>query len=135
APRMLAGPGTVDDDLYFFSGVSLTVNPGDSLPARSSLVDAFRYRPAVGWTEIAELPHAVAAAPSPAFAAPNAKLLVFGGDDGRLAPQVATLKDRHPGFNTAILAYHPAKNTWVADGTVATDKQENPENDPNASTW
>ena len=135
APRMLAVAGAIDDDFYLFSGVSLTVNPGDSLPTRTYLVDAFRFEPQAGWTKIADLPRAAAAAPSPAFAAPHDNLLVFGGDDGRLAPQSATLKDRHPGFSTDIQAYNPVTDTWDVDGTLPIDKQENPENEPNASTW
>src|SRR5690606_5014831 len=97
APRMLAVAGAIGGDFYLFSGVSLVKNPGDSLPSRTYLLDAFRYRPQVGWTSVADLPHAVAAAPSPAFGAPDDHLFVFGGDDGRLAPQAGTLKDRHPG--------------------------------------
>lgn len=134
-PRMLAVGGTIDDDFYLFSGASLAVNPGDSLPTRTYLVDAFRYEPQVGWTKIADLPHAVAAAPSPAFTTRNDEVLVFGGDDGRLAPQVGILKDRHPGFSTDILVYDPTTGSWGTEGTLPIDKQANPEHNPNASTW
>ncbi|MEC3878988.1 galactose oxidase [Parapedobacter sp. 10938] len=135
APRMLAVAGAMGDGFYLLSGVSLSVNPGDSLPTRTYLVDAFRYEPQVGWTEIADLPHAVAAAPSPAFTTRNDEVLVFGGDDGRLAPQAGALKDRHPGFSTDILAYDLATDSWRVDGKLPVDKLANPENDPNASTW
>src|SRR5699024_8186898 len=88
-----------------------------------------------GWQRVADLPHAVAAAPGPAFAPPKGGLLVFGGDDGALATQVGALKDRHPGFRSEILAYNPDTDAWCIAGTLPIDKRANPENDPNASTW
>ncbi len=135
APRMLAVAGSVDGDFYLLSGVSLQADAADAVPVRSYLSDAFRYRPGVGWTAIAGLPHAVAAAPSPALTGPHGQLLVFGGDDGRLARQASPMKDAHPGFSSGIQAYNPLTNQWAADGTLPVDKQANPETDPNASTW
>lgn len=135
APRMLAVAGAVDGAFYLFSGASLTISAGETQPTRTYLRDAYRYTSGQGWTRIADLPHAVVAAPSPAYAHAGRRLLVVGGDDGSLASQTAALKDRHPGFRTAILAYDSATDTWHTEGAVATDQQADPGNNPNASTW
>jgi len=89
----------------------------------------------LGWQKIADLPHAVAAAPSPAYTTSDRRLLVFGGDDGSLAEQQRTLQDEHPGFTTDILAYDVKSDTWHTEGAIATDKQPDPMYNPNASTW
>ncbi len=134
-PRMLAVAGATDGAFHLLSGASLAMAEGDAQPTRTYLRDAYRYTPGQGWDRIADLPHAVVAAPSPAYAQADGRLLVVGGDDGSLASQAAALQDRHPGFQTAILAYDTATDTWQMDGTVPTDRQPDPENDPNASTW
>lgn len=133
--RMLGVAGVADDAFYLMSGVALRVPPGDSVAQRTYLKDAYRYLPDGGWQRVADLPHAVAAAPTPAYAAPTGELLVFGGDDGALANQVSVLKDSHPGFRQEIISYQPDKDSWRIAGTLPIDKQENTENDPNASTW
>ncbi len=84
--------------------------------------------------KIKELPHAVAAAPTPAYTY-SGQLFVFGGDDGSRAEQNAILKDKHPGFRTEILTYNTKKDEWTISGNVFTDLQPNPENNPLASTW
>ncbi|MGV3763723.1 galactose oxidase [Parapedobacter sp.] len=134
-PRMLAVAGAVDHTFYLLSGVSLSVNDSDASPSRTYLTDAFRYTPGLGWQKIADLPHAVAAAPSPGYTTRDQRLLVFGGDDGSLAEQHSALKDEHPGFTTDILAYDVKRDAWQTEGTIATDKQPDPAQNPNASTW
>lgn len=133
-PRMLSVAGAMDGAFYLLSGVLLEVPTGDSLARRKYLTDAFRYLPDSGWEKISDLPHAVAAAPSPAHAE-GGQLLVFGGDDGSLADQNSILKDEHPGFNTAIVVYDQETAGWRKAGSVLTDKQPDAENNPNASTW
>ena len=135
SPRMLSVAGTVGDTFYLMSGVSLHVPKGDSLAQRTYLNDAYRYSPTSGWQRIADLPHVTAAAPSPAYTTHENQLLIFGGDDGDLAPQSNVLQDRHPGFRNDILLYHPVSDTWSTAGEVFTDKQPDPETHPNASTW
>ena len=133
--RMLAVAGSTGSAFYLISGVALQTSAGDSTARRTYLNDAYRYVPEKGWERLADLPHAVAAAPSPALAGPTGGLLVFGGDDGTLASQVGTLKDRHPGFQNKILAYNPENDRWEIEGMLPTEKGTDPENDPNASTW
>lgn len=135
SPRMLGVAGVIGDAFYLMSGVALHAPEGDTVALRTYLNDAYRYLPGSGWQRVADLPHAVAAAPGPAFAPPKGGLLVFGGDDGALATQVGALKDRHPGFRSEILAYNPDTDAWGIAGTLPIDKRANPENDPNASTW
>lgn len=133
--RMLAVAGAVGNAFYLMSGVALHVPAGDSIARRTYLNDAYRYSPESGWQRIADLPHAIAAAPSPGYTTDADKLLVFGGDDGSLADQSSALQDKHPGFRKDILSYDADSDLWDTMGEVVTDKQPDPENNPNASTW
>ena len=112
APRMLSVMGVHDSKIYLVSGVEL-IN-GE----RHYLHDGFCYQPGKGWKKIADLPVAVAAAPSPALTLPQG-LLIAGGDDGKLASQAAVLKDKHPGFSNRMLMYNPALNVWTDGGSIA----------------
>jgi N-acetylneuraminate epimerase len=106
--RMLATAGAAGDAFYLLSGADLHAGP-DGKPVRTYLKDAYRFTPAAGWTRIADLPRAAAAAPSPALSA-RGKLVVLTGDDGE---QVAFRPlEKHPGFPRTALAYDPAANTW-----------------------
>ena len=133
--RMLSVAGVIGDAFYLMSGVALHLPEGDSLARRTYLNDAYRYMPGSGWQRIADLPHAIAAAPSPGYTTDMDKLLVFGGDDGSLADRGGALKDRHPGFRKDILSYDAGSDSWGVVGEVLTDSQPDPENNPNASTW
>lgn len=133
--RMLGVAGIIGDAFYLMSGVALHVPEGDSLARRTYLNDAYRYLPGNGWERIADLPHATAAAPTPGHTTDMDKLLVFGGDDGRLADRSGALQDSHPGFRKDILSYDASSDSWDSVGEVLTDKQPDPENHPNASTW
>lgn len=107
--RMFAVAGALNGKFYLFSGGEL-VNG-----VRNYLKDAYQYDPGTGWKKLADLPAAVAAAPSPAYAS-KSNLLIFGGDDGKAAADAAILREKHPGFSKQILCYHPLDNTWsVAD--------------------
>lgn len=127
--RMLAVAGALDGAFYLFSGAELVEGQ------RRYLRDAYRYTPSGGWTRIADLPAPVVAAPSPAYAAPEGRLLVFGGDDGALTARAADLKEQHPGFSTGILAYDPAADQWTAAGTLPTHRKEDATTRPNGSVW
>lgn len=105
AGRMFAVTGAMGNDCYLFSGSEL-ING-----SRNYLKDAYSYNPQTGWKKIADLPASVAAAPSPAFTL-NQNLLVFGGDDGRLAADAAVLKEKHPGFSTQVLNYNTFTDSW-----------------------
>jgi len=116
------GPGRIlpvlvaqGDALYLLSGAEL-VEASDGTPVRDYLRDGYRYRPLEGWRRIADLPRPTVAAPAVAMG--QSHLLVFGGDDGSLAPRVRELGERHPGFSREVLAYHTITDTWVKAGEI-----------------
>lgn len=109
-PRMLACVAAQGGAVYVASGAELIPGEGGT-PVRRYLTDAYRYRPEVGWQRIADLPHAVVAAPTVAWG--ERHILVFGGDDGRLAVHGATLGDAHPGFRREVLSYDTRADTWT----------------------
>lgn len=127
--RMLSVAGVLDGAFYLFSGARLVEG------RREYLKDAYRYTTAQGWTRIADLPAPVVAAPATAYASPEGQLLIFGGDNGTLAPRAAQLREQHPGFSTDILAYNPATNRWDVAGTIPTDIKEDAAAHPNGSLW
>jgi SSS family solute:Na+ symporter len=135
ASRMLSVAGTQEGALYLFSGVHLAIRPGDSTAHREFLKDAYKYVPGKGWSRIADLPQAVAAAPGPAFTAGQSHLLVFGGDDGKYFDQNAILQQKHPGFSRQALMYNTITGSWSTIGNVITDIKADAGNNPNASTW
>lgn len=114
--RMLCVAGIQDEHLYIFSGVELYHDTNGL--QRKYLKDAYRFHPQKGWEIISDLPRPVAAAPSPAFTSGQSHLLIFGGDEGKLASRVMELKSDHPGFSSTILAYHTITNTWTSIGEV-----------------
>lgn len=126
--RMLSVAGALNGSVYLFSGVELVDGQ------RKYLNDAYRYSPAEGWEQLADLPHSVAAAPSPAFASQQ-QLFVFGGDDGVEAPNATVLKEKHPGFAKQVLSYQPQTNAWTTVGEVFTNKKEDAITHPNYSIW
>ena len=126
--RMLSVAGSDEKAVYLLSGVELVDGQ------RRYLKDAYKYVPGNGWERIHDLPNAVAAAPSPAYFAKE-QLLVFGGDDGVLAPKGAELKENHPGFSNQILAYRLSKNNWGDVATIFTDKKQDAVKNPNGSVW
>lgn len=109
--RILAVAGAYDGWLYLFSGADLHPN-AQGQPERNYLTDAWRYRASLGWQRLADLPHAVAAAPSPAMPVGNTYLAIAGG----VSPEfLATLPETgpHPGFPGGILVYNFTTDTWA----------------------
>lgn len=136
--RMLAIAGAHDDIFYLFGGVHLAAPPGaasGSMPRREYLQDCWEYTPDKGWKAIAGLPHPVAAAPSPAYNAGQSHLVLFGGDDGSLASQVAELKDAHPGFSRHLLAYNTLTDSWSVVGKMPVDIKTDAAASPNGSVY
>lgn len=107
--RMLAEAGACEGDFYLISGVELS---GDAKgrPVRRYLKDAYRFTPGRGWRQIADLPRAAVAAPSPAINFQNI-LLVVSGDDGKLVNFEP--KSAHPGFPKNVLGYDPRADKWM----------------------
>ncbi len=112
AARLLAVAGTMDGAFYLFSGASLAAG-ADGKPVREYLRDAYRFTPGVGWKQLADLPRAVVAAPSPAVVQ-GSQLLIISGDDGAHVNFQPVTK--HPGFPRQILGYDTVKETWSVVG-------------------
>lgn len=110
--RILAVAAAHDGWFYLFSGADLFPN-AQGQPERHYLTDAWRYRSDTGWQRLADLPHSVAAAPSPAMNADDTHLVIVGG----VSPEfLATLPKNapHPGFPRELLAYDTVGNTWAS---------------------
>lgn len=107
--RMLATAGAVADSLYLFGGVSLEAD-AEGKPVRTYLQDAYRFRTSSSWTRITDLPHPLAASPSPAPSIGPAHLLLVGGDDGSKVGFQPVAE--HPGFNRQVLAYSTITDAW-----------------------
>jgi N-acetylneuraminic acid mutarotase len=106
-PRFLSVAASHASDFFIFGGVGLTGH--EDKPARVYLRDTWRHRSGDGWRRLADLPHPLAGAPSPA---PNVggEILLMPGDDGsRFGVQPA---EKHPGFPRRMLAYDIQRNAW-----------------------
>lgn len=124
------GPGRIlpvvavqDGSFFLFSGCELLTDDNGNA-SRRYLTDGYRFTPNKGkaftgqWKKIADVPLPVAGAPTPAVAAGQTHILVFGGDHGKYAARTWELMDRHPGFSKDILAYHTITDTWAKTGTL-----------------
>jgi solute:Na+ symporter, SSS family len=114
--RILPVAGARGGGIFIFSGASLAADAAGK-PVRGYLRDAWRFDPKSDtWRQLADLPRAAVAAPSPAPAVGASHLFVVGGDDGTLVDFEP--KARHPGFPREILAYDTTTNTWAAFGEL-----------------
>ncbi|MFN7138324.1 MAG: sodium:solute symporter family transporter, partial [Limisphaerales bacterium] len=113
--RMLAVAAAQDGSFFLAGGTDLTSGP-DGKPKRIYLRDAYRYSPGKGWKQIAEMPRAAVAAPSPAPILGQSHFLVMGGDDGTKVGFQPPAE--HPGFPAEILAYHTITDTWTRMGNA-----------------
>lgn len=91
------------------SGAELA-SGGNGTVIRHYLKDVWRRDARGGWTRMMDLPAPVVAAPS--VCGPGGVPIVFGGDDGILAPQANVLRDAHPGFRTEVLKMNPSTGRW-----------------------
>ncbi|MDB5111636.1 MAG: sodium:solute symporter [Mucilaginibacter sp.] len=132
--RMLSVSGTQNGSFYLFSGTAL-VDDGKGAVKRRYLNDAYEYTPGKGWKKLSDMPFATVAAANPAYATKQNRLLIFGGDNGRLVKKAAILKDKHPGFSNQILCYNPGKNSWSVAGEIYTHKKADVVTHPNGSVW
>lgn len=112
-PRFLAIAASDTRDFLIFGGVTLTKR--DDTFARVYLKDAWRFRASTSWQRLADLPRAIAAAPSPAPVIGN-EILLLPGDDGSLAGFQPVAK--HPGFARRTLVYDLQLNQWREGGKV-----------------
>jgi N-acetylneuraminic acid mutarotase len=112
--RMLAVGAAFQGAFWLIGGVDLTAG-NDGTAQRHYLTDVYRYDKSNGWKRIADLPHSVVAAPSPA-PFDNENIYLVGGDDGS---QVATPQDKHRGFGKTPLRYNVATDKWIEAGGIA----------------
>ncbi|MEN6384201.1 MAG: sodium/solute symporter [Phycisphaerales bacterium] len=101
-------------NIYVISGRNLKkAEDGNLTP--TFLKDGYRFDLRTKtWSQIADAPVSVCAAPS--IASGQSNIIVFGGDSGSLSGQ--TLKENHPGFSKDILTYNTITNTWFKTGTL-----------------
>jgi N-acetylneuraminate epimerase len=111
--RVLAVAGASDGWFYFFSGAALSADANQK-PVRRYLTDAWRYREAVGWERLPEMPRPTAAAPSPALAVCEGELIVAGGIWAEYLAAAEAAKE-YPGFSREFLIYSAAARQWRAE--------------------
>lgn len=119
--RMLSAATGFDGAFWLVGGVEIVMGK-DGKPDRKYLSDAYRYDPANGWKRLADLPHAVAAAPSP-MPTNTDGLFVVGCDDGK---QWGASHDKHTGFNTSLLRYDTKAEKWKTVGEVKAPRVTTP---------
>lgn len=107
--RMLAMAAGASGSFWVIGGVDL-----DRSGQRVYLKDGFRLSPSQGWISIPELPHALAAAPSP-LPSLSGQFRILGGDDGR---QLRTSPDHHLGFDRTILQHDISNGLWHNHGRI-----------------
>lgn len=120
--RILPVASAQDGSFFLISGCEL-IGDGEGGISRRYLTDAYRYQPGRSnrpgeWMRIADVPLAVAAAPSPAARLSPSHLVIFGGDSGKDFLRIFELADKHPGFSRDVLAYHTITDTWRKIGTA-----------------
>jgi N-acetylneuraminic acid mutarotase len=111
--RMLAIAASLSGSFFIAGGADLVVTESGRLERRY-LNDAYRYDPAGGWQRIADLPHPVVAAPSPAPTGPSS-FCILGGDDGS---QVTVAATEHRGFSRRILRFDARSGRWSVLGAL-----------------
>jgi N-acetylneuraminic acid mutarotase len=111
--RILAVAAAFDGAFWVVGGAELVAGK-EAKVERHYLRDAYRYDAGKGWRRVADLPHPVVAAPSPA-PSDAAGFYVLGGDDGS---QVGLPPERHLGFGRTMLRYHVKDDKWVDAGAM-----------------
>lgn len=121
--RMMPVVAASRDALYIFGGIQV-VEDANGRPKILApyLSDAYRYHPGSGgtsgrWERLADLPRAVAAAPSPAWLPDDDTILIFGGVDGA----IEAINDRSSvdELPDGILAYTVSTDQWSVAGRMS----------------
>lgn len=113
AGRILATAAAVDGAFYCMAGCSLAPD-GAGKPLRTYLRDAWKFS-AGRWSRIADLPHPLVAAASPAPVAGSAVFVVSGDDGSQLG---LTSPAVHRGFSKEVLRYDTGSDSWSAAGEL-----------------
>jgi N-acetylneuraminate epimerase len=121
--RMLAMSAVADGSFWVIGGVELRAERAHLEGAsdekqprlmRHYLKDVYRWHPDQGWSRIADLPHPLAAAPSPC-PSDERSIYVLGGDDGS---QIAQSPQDHQGFSRDLLRWDLVDRQWGRAGTI-----------------
>ncbi len=116
--RILATGAADWRKFYVFGGVALVPGP-DGKVTREYLRDAWVYEPSKGWSELPDMPTAVAAAPAPAPEI-GGSFWILGGDDGSRAGFQPP--ENYPGFAGRTLQFSPLAPTgtppWILQGSA-----------------
>ncbi|HVJ80556.1 MAG TPA: galactose oxidase, partial [Planctomycetia bacterium] len=112
--RILSIAASAGGEFWSIGGATIEVGPIGK-PARRYQTDVYSYKEGRGWRRRADLPAALAAAPSPAPTIGNGPA-VLGGDDGT---QASLAPERHRGFSKKIWVYDTASERWKETDAVA----------------
>lgn len=113
--RFLHQMAAYNGKIYVLGGIGLI--PQDDKMARQLLTEAWSYSPSTGWERLPDLPHPVAAAPTPAPVSRDGSIFLLGGDDGTYAG--FTPPWDHPGFHNQTLCFHVPTSMWHDAGLCA----------------
>lgn len=125
--RMLSVAASVGGALYVVGGAELAP---DALgkPTRTYLKDAYCFTPKKRWQRVADLPHPVVAAATPAPVMDKKSFLIISGDDGALVNFEP--KAQHPGFPKRVLRYDTKSDRWSSLGETPAPRATLP-----TTTW
>jgi N-acetylneuraminate epimerase len=118
APRGQAVMAATGGAIHLFSGLELVPGAETGQVKLTYLLDAYRYRPETGWEKLADMPHSVVAAPTPAPVSANGqRIYLLGGVDNRRVgkqPRDTRVPDEILVFDTATATWHEATGRWPA---------------------
>jgi N-acetylneuraminic acid mutarotase len=115
AGRILSVAGANESgEFYLFGGAALVAGD-DGKVRRQYLRETWRWRGKDGWHRLADLPHPIVGAASPAPWR-YGKFFVIAGDDGSRVGFQPT--ESLSGFPGSVLAYDPAQDRWLEAGTT-----------------
>ena len=113
AGRILASAAAVDGVFFVMGGCSLAPD-ATGKPARTYLRDAWKFSSGQ-WTKMADMPHPLVAAGSPAPVNGRALFLVSGDDGSQTS--LKNMED-HRGFSKEVLCYDTGADSWSEAGEL-----------------
>jgi N-acetylneuraminic acid mutarotase len=119
--RILSIAAGNESSFWVFGGARLVAGKNGK-PQRNYLRDAYQYDLGKGWKQIAELPRAAVAAPSPAPWFEDS-IYVLGGDDGT---QIDVPVAEHRGFSRMSFRYDPSGGKWFEAGGLPAPRVTTP---------
>ncbi|MEG0334303.1 MAG: hypothetical protein RR607_07455 [Akkermansia sp.] len=116
--RFLHQMASANGKIYVLGGVGLISDGSvDGKMNRELLTEAWSFSPEDDWQQLPNLPHPVAAAPTPAPVSFDGDIYLLGGDDGTYAG--FTPPWEHPGFHNQSLRFDTKTQTWHDSGAVS----------------